>query len=943
MKLRKKLAQLSVLLFLPAMMFAQQAEFLQQPVPMDSTVKFGKLENGMTYYIKHNEEPKERASFYIIQNVGAILEEDNQNGLAHFLEHMAFNGTKHFEGKGIINYLEKYGVAFGRNINAYTSLDETVYNLSNVPSTNQGLLDSCLLILHDWSNFLLLTDEEIDAERGVIKEEWRTRRNADFRMRNKLSPFLYKGSKYAKRDVIGDLDVIENFDYEVIRKYYHDWYRTDLQAIAIVGDFDVEAMEAKVKEVFSAIPAVENPKERIYFEVPDNVEPIVAIATDPEATRSMLWLYYKHDIVKKEDKNIGYYRHSLVKQLYSQMMNTRFSELVQKENPPFIVAQSFYGSFTDARIATKDAYTLIALAQNNGMEIALAAVIKENERLKRFGFTAGELDRAKMDLIRGLEKAFKEKDKRNNDLFVREYIAHFTSNEPVPGIESEFQFAQMIMPSISLAELNALPGQWITEKNMILTMQGPEKEGISLPTADQALAIINEVGKMELEAYKDVVIDKPLIANEPTGTPVINTKELPEFGSTEWTLGNGVKVVIKKTDFKEDEILLNAFSEGGLSLISDEDLPSASLIGTFIGMYGVGEFDNITLQKMLTGKIVSVTPYIADETEGFNGNASPQDLETLLQLVYLYFENPRFDKPAHDAFNARLTAFIENRSKDPNQVFNDTVAAILANYHPRIKPMNKEYLEKVTFEKIKSIYLDRMKDASDFTFIFTGNIDIDIAKPLIEKYLGALTDIDRVETWKNNHVNSPEGFVKKSLNQKLETPKSTVYINYNDDFEYNFENKIALDLIEGILDFRYTESIREDEGGTYGVGVRAQKSHYPDQEFSLMMKFDCDPEKADHLASLIYLEVDKLIKEGPTQVDLDKARENLLKVREENLRKNRFWQNAIQSYYFHNENVVSEENFNAILDNMTVKDLKKAAKKLFAKANKVEVIMRPKN
>jgi len=939
MKIKSKLFKLSVLLFFPAMMFAQQAEFLKQPVPMDPTVKFGVLENGMTYYIRHNEEPKERASFYIIQNVGAILEEDNQNGLAHFLEHMAFNGTQHFEGKGIINYLEKYGVAFGRNINAGTGLDATVYNLSNVPSTNQGLLDSCLLILNDWSNYLLLTEEEIDAERGVIKEEWRTRRNADFRMRNTLSPLKYKGSKYSKRDVIGDLDVIANFDYEVIRNFYHDWYRTDLQAIAIVGDFDADEMEAKVKELFSQIPAVENPREREYFEVPNNKEPIVAIATDPEAQRSMMWLYYKHDAVKNEDKNIGYYRKSLVNQLYGQMLNTRFAELVQKENPPFIIAQSFYGSYT----ATKDAYTLLALAQNNGMEKALKAVLMENERVRRFGFTASELDRAKTNMLRGFEKAFKEKDKRNNDLFVREYRAHYLNAEPLPGIEAEFQFAQGIMPSISLAEINALPAQWITKENMVLTMEGPEKEGISLPTAEQALAIMDEVSKMELEPIKDEVNNKPLIANEPKGSAVVSTKEVPEMGSTEWTLANGIKVVIKKTDYKEDEILLNAFSEGGMSLISDEDLPSAALIGTFIGMYGVGEFDNIELQKMLTGKIVRLTPVIGNETEGFNGSASPQDFETLLQLVYLYFENPRFDKSSHDAFMTRLMAFIENRSKDPNQVFADTVAAILSSYHPRVHPFNKEYLEKVDFEKIKSIYLDRIKDASDFTFIFTGNIDAEKAKPLIEKYLGGLTDIERTETWANNHINAPEGFVKKAFEQEMETKKSTVYINYNDDFEYNAKNKIALDLIEGILDFRYTESIREEEGGTYGVSIGAAKTHYPEQEFSLEMRFDCDPDRADHLASLIYLEVDKLIKDGPTQVDLDKARENLHKVRQENLRNNRFWQNAIQAYYYDNENIVSEDNFNTILDKMTVKDLKKAAKNLFSKANKIEVIMKPTN
>ncbi|MCP4552655.1 MAG: insulinase family protein [Bacteroidetes bacterium] len=938
MKIKRKLFNLAAFLFLPVLMLAQPAEFLKQPVPIDPNVKYGVLDNGMTYYIMHNEEPKDRASFYIMQNVGAVMEDDDQNGLAHFLEHMAFNGTQHFEGKGIINYLEQYGIAFGRNINAYTSLDETVYNLSSVPTTNQGLMDSCLLVLHDWSNYLLLTDEEIDAERGVIKEELRTRENANFRIDNILRPFKYKDSKYAIRDVIGDLDVIENFDYDVIRRFYHDWYRTDLQAIAIIGDFDAAAMEQKVIELFSSIPAVENPKERLYYEMPDNDEPIVAIATDPEAQQSMIWLYYKHDNVKKEDKNVGYYRNSLIQQLYGQMMNERFNEIVQKGNPPYIFAQTFYGSYT----ATKDAYTSLALVQNNGVEKALTTILIENERIRRFGFTAGELDRAKLNLLRSLEKAFKEKDKRNNDRFAREFKAHYMNNEPMPGIEIEFQFAQGLLPSIALAELNSLPEKWITKKNMILTLQGPELEGSILPTAEQALAIIDEVANMELEPYKDEVSDKPLVEKEPKGSPVVSSKEVEALGITEWILANGVKVIIKKTDFKQDEILLSAFSEGGYSLMSEEDLASASMLGSFIGMYGVGEFDNIGLQKMLAGKIVRVNPFLESETEEFTGNASPQDFETMLQLIYLHFENPRFDEQAHDAYNSRFAAFVENRSKDPNQVFGDSVSLIMANHHPRVKPMDKEYIKNVKFEKIKRIYLDRFKDASDFTFIFTGNIDAEEVKPLIEKYLGGLTDVDRKETWVNNHIYSPKGFVKRPFEKEMENEKSRVFINYNDSFKYSHENKIALSLFRYILRLRYTESIREEEGGTYGVGVRTQKLHYPEEKFSLRMQFDCAPEKADYLTTLIYLEVDKLIKDGPTQIDLDKARENSLKVRAEDLRKNRFWQTVVRAYYYDDENIVSEENFNDILESFTVESLKEIANKLFSKANKVEVIMKPK-
>lgn len=924
------------IIMLPSMIFAQAPQ--DQKMPMDPKIKYGKLKNGMTYYIRHNEEPKDRASFYIIQNVGAMLEDDDQNGLAHFLEHMAFNGTEHYEGKGIINYLEKYGVAFGRNINAYTSTDETVYNLSNVPTTNENLMDSCLLILNDWSNYLLLTDEEIDAERGVIKEEWRTRRNANFRIFNKLAPYMYKDSKYAKRDVIGDLDVIENFDYDVIRRFYHDWYRTDLQAIAIVGDFDADEMEKKVIELFSKIPAVEDPKERVYYELPDNVEPIIGIVTDPEAQQSIARINYKHDEVADADKNnVMYYRSLIVNDLFTQMLNTRFSELVQKENPPFILAQSFYGEY----VKTKDAFTMIALANSGGMTNSIKALLAESERVRRFGFTNGELERTKMDVLRSYEKAYKEREKRIHDRYAMEYKTHYIDGEPIPGIEIEYQAVQAILPGISIAEINALASKWVRDENVVITIQGPDKEKESFPTEEQTLAMIKESKTLELEAYKDEVSDKPLVANEPAGTKVVETKELEKFGATEWTLGNGMKVVLKPTDYKEDEILVYGFSKGGLSLLSNEDLPSGSIVSSYVGMYGLGEFNNIELQKMLSGKIVTLNPFIADETEGFNGSASPQDLETLLQLVYLYFENPRFDEAAHKVYDGRLIAFLENRSKDPNQIFSDSLTAIKANYHPRVEPFNKEFIEKSNFTKAKEVFQDRFQDASDFTFIFTGNIDAETAKPLIEKYLGGITDKDRVETWKDNNIDGPEGFVNKTFNQTMETKKSRVHIAYHDDMEYTRKNKIALTLIEGILDLRYTESIREDEGGTYGVGIRAGATHYPNSEFEVMMQFDCDPEKAEHLASLIHLEIDKMMKDGPTQVDLDKARENMLKERTENMRKNRFWQSVMIQYYYHNETAIGAENYEEILNNMSTKDLQKIAKKLLKKADKIQLIMKP--
>ncbi len=937
MKIRTRFFNFMVLMLLSTVVLAQQSEFFKKPVPIDPTVKYGKLENGMTYYIKHNQEPKERASFYIIQNVGAILEEDDQNGLAHFLEHMAFNGTKHFPKKGLFTLLEKYGIEFGRNINAYTSNDETVYNLSDIPATNESLMDSCLLILHDWSNYLSLEAEEIDNERGVIKEEWRTRRSANFRMDIALRPMKYKGSKYAVRDVIGDINVIENFDYDVIRRFYHDWYRTDLQAIAIIGDFDADKMEQKVIELFSKIPAVENPKERVYFDVPDNKEPIIAMATDPEAQTSMMWLYYKHDEVKNDDKNIGYLRYNLIKELYAQMINQRFDEIVQKGTPPFIVAQSFYGSYTD----TKDAYTTISIAKNNGLGQAMESVLIEQERLKRYGFTQGELERAKTNILRALESQYAEKDKKNNDDYAAEFVDHYRQNEPIPGVEAEYQFAKAMMPNITLEELNMLPSKWITKENMVLTFQGPEKEGITYPTKEEALALIQKVENMEIEPYEDTAADQPLFAEELEGSKIISEKKLPVFDAVEWTLANGVKVVLKKTDFKEDEIVFTAYSLGGSSLYSVEDFASAGFIPAIMGMYGVGDFDNITLQKMLSGKIVDLNHFLTEQTEGFQGNVSPKDFETLMQLIYLYFEKPRFDKEANDAFISRIGSFLENRGKDPNNVIQDSVAMITTCYNPRTKILNKEFLEEVDFEKIKKVYKERYADASDFTFIFSGNIDLEKAKPLIEKYIGSLTDIDREENWVNHHIEHPKGFTQKTIKMPLETPKSTVYINYNSDLDYTYKNKIIVNMLNYLFDIVYTEKIREEEGGTYGVRIGGNLSHYPDEEYNLALFFDCDPAKADHLTSIIYAQMEEMAKNGVDDEKMEKVRENLLKVREENLRKNKFWLNAIRAYYYDKQDVVSEENYNEIVKSITSKDIEKFVKKVLLKADKVEVILRP--
>ena len=904
---------------------------------IDEKVRYGKLDNGMTYYIRANELPEDRADFYIVFNVGAILEDDDQDGLAHLTEHMAFNGTKNFPKKGVLDFLERNGVAFGHNVNAFTSVDVTAYNLNDVPITDESVVDTSLLILHDWSNYVAFEDEEIDAERKVVHEEWRTRRNANFRMMKQLMPTIYKGSKYAERDVIGSLDVIDNCSYETLRSFYRDWYRPDLEALIIVGDFDADKMEEKVIDLFSKVPKAVNPKERPIYEIPDNKEPLIGIATDPEAQRNTIRVYFKHDNVKPEDKDVDYMRELLVRRLYNTMINNRLNELVQKENPPFIVGYSAYFGME----RSKDAFTLIAYARDNEIPLALTTVLQENERVRQHGFTQSEFDRTKKDILRGYEKAYKEKDKQKNNTYVWEYFSNFLTNEPSPGIEFEYAFAQKTLPEIDLNEINSLPSKWITEENIVVSISGLEKEGVSLPDEAEVLSIIRNTKNSELGPYVDAVSDKPLIADIPEPSVIISTEIINELGTTTWTLENGAEVILKKTDFKEDEILFKATSFGGSSLLELEKIPSAEMTSTIISQSGVGEFDNITLDKMMAGKVLRINPDISNLTEGFSGSTSPEDLETFMQLLYLYFEQPRFDEEAYSAFMTRIKAWLQNTSTDPRTVVSDSISFLMADRNPRRTPMNVEKLDKVEFEEIVNIYNDRFKDVSDFRFYFVGNINETKLKPLVETYIGGIVPDQRKETWKDNNVRPPKDDAENRFNIPMEIKKATVFVNYNNEFKYTAENLAYLKAIRYILSLRYTETIREEQGGSYGVSVRVSTSKYPYEGFKLSMKFDCDPDRADDLKAIVYEEVEKLQKEGPTEVDVNKTIEYFIKTREEDLKENRFWLNALVSMDINNLNMISEANYTDIVKEMTPEKIQKFSKMIFDNSKNVEVVMLP--
>ncbi len=908
-----------------------------EKIPLDPQVRYGVLENGMTYYIRSNDLPKDRADFYIVFNVGAILENDNQDGLAHLTEHMAFNGTKNFPKKGVLDFLERNGVAFGHNVNAFTSLDVTAYNLNDVPVTDESVVDTSLLILHDWSNYVAFEDEEIDAERKVVHEEWRTRRSADFRMMKELMPIIYKGSKYAERDVIGSLDVIDNCTYETLRSFYRDWYRPDLEAIIIVGDFDADVMEKKVVDLFSTVSKPVNPKERPVYEVPNNKEPLVGIATDPEAQRNMVQVYFKHDIVEPENKDIDYMRELLIRNLYNSMINTRLNELVQKENPPFIVGYSAYTGMT----RSKDAFTAVAFAKDNEIPRALTSVLEENERVRQHGFTQGEFERAKKDILRGYEKSYKEKDNMKNNQFVWEYFSHYLTNEPSPGVEFEYEYANKVIPTISLEEINNLPQNWITDENIVISITGLENEEVILPKEEEVLAIIEKVKNSELDPYIDAVSDKPLIATLPDPGSITNTDNLEELGVTVWTLENGAVVIVKPTDFKEDEILFEAYSFGGSSLLEVEDLPSADMTTTIVSQSGVSEFDNITLNKMMAGKVVRLTPYLSDYTEGLSGSTSPQDLETFMQLLYSQLETPRFDEQSYSAFLGRIKAWLKNTSTDPRSVSRDSISYLMADRNERKVPMNIDKLNKVEFEKIKDIYINRFNDGSNFRFYFVGNITLDEFKPLVEQYIGGLQADDREEQWKDNNVRPPAENAVNHFNIPMETPKATVFVNYNGTMDYNATNLVYLSAMRYILSLRYTETIREDEGGTYGVGVWTSSSKIPYEGFRVNMQFDCDPERAEHLKSIVYAEVDNFIENGPKEVDVHKTIEYFMKTREENLKENSFWLRTLVSMDRNDLNTIDKANYDEIVKGMNVEKLKKFAGELFKDSKNVEVIMFP--
>ncbi|MBP6069300.1 MAG: insulinase family protein [Bacteroides sp.] len=912
--------------------FAQQ----MPPVPVDTKVRIGKLENGLTYYIRKNNLPEKRADFYIAQKVGAIQEEPSQRGLAHFLEHMCFNGTKHFPGSQLKEYLESIGVKFGENLNAYTSVDETVYNISNVPVHREGPIDSCLLILHDWSNDLLLEEKEIDKERGVIHEEWRTRMSANQRLQEKALPQMFPGSKYADCLPIGNMDVVDNFKYQTLRDYYETWYRPDLQGIVIVGDIDVDQVEAKIKKIFSDIPAPTNAKERVYYPVNNNKEPIVIIEKDKELPNVQLLIFNKHDYTPLEQKNnLGYVVENYAKSLISNMLNARLNELVQTANPPYVFAQSGDEEFFVAK--TKDAFTSIVICKENEVEQGLAAALREVERARRFGFTESEYNRAKSEYLRHLESAYNERDKNKNESYVQQYVRHFLDNEPIPGIENEYTILNQIAPAIPVQALNQMMQSLVTDSNLVVALFGPDKEGIKYPEKEQLLDVITKVKAEELTAYVDKVSNEPLVANKPKGGKIVKTQNNSILGTTELTLSNGIKVYLKKTEFKADEILMKGFSLGGSSLFPDTEIANIMNLNDVAAVGGLGKFSTTELEKVLAGKKASASASIGDKTEAINGSCSPKDFETMMQLTYLRFTEPRKDLDAFSSYKTRTKAALQNQELQPMVTLVDSIQQIVYNKHPRKQRLKAANIDQIDYDKILSMYGDRFKDAGDFKFIFVGNIEIDSIKPYIELYLGSLPNLKRKETFKDNKTYFKKGLYKSEFIKEQEAVKASEFVFYNGNCSYNLKNNILMSMTEQILTLLYTEKVREEEGGTYGVYVSGELDKFPKESYNLQIMFDTDPAKKDKLMQIILGEIQQIADKGTTQENLSKVKEFMLKKHTENQKENGYWLGQIDEMLFTGSDMSNE--YVNIVNAISNADIQKFASEIFSQNNRVEISM----
>ena len=918
---------------------------LRDPMPVGPGVTVGQLENGLQYYIRENSEPANRAEFSLVVKVGSVVEDEDQLGLAHFLEHMAFNGTENFEKQELIDFMESIGMRMGADLNAGTSFDETRYMLQ-IPTDSPEVMANTFQILEDWAHGLTLDPEEIDKERGVIIEEWRLRRGAAARIQDEQFPVLLRDSRYAERSPIGTVESLETFEHEALRRFYRDWYRPDLMAVIAVGDFDGAEVEALLIEHFEGISAPENPRERIEYSVPDHDETLFTIATDEELTSTSVAVY--HMLALDEQETIGGYRQQLVEGLYNGMLNLRLGEIARNPDPPFLGAGSSKGSL----VRSKGAYLLSANVPEDGIERGLEVVFTEAERVARFGFTASELERQKIDVLRGIERAYTDRANRGSASYAAEYSRAFLDDEPIPGIEYEFELYKRFIPEITLTEVNQIGSEWIRPQNRVVVVTGPEKEDLDMPSEEALLAVLTGVADMEITAYEETVIDQPLLAEIPEGSAVVGTREFAE-DIVEWELGNGVRVALKPTDFREDQVLFQGFSPGGTSLASDEEWIPASSATALIQGGGLGPFNTTDLRRVLTGKVASARPFISSFEEGVTGSGSPQDLETMFQLIYMTFTAPRADPEYFEVFNTRNRTSLQNRDASPAVAFNDAINRIMTQDALRSRPVTVETLDHTDLGGSLAFYQDRFEDASDFTFIFVGNIDLDVMRPLVERYLGGLPSTNRVETWRDLGERPPRGVIEEIVRKGLE-PQSQTRLFFTGSIDYGDRSqRLGIAVMTSVLEARLREVLREELGGTYSVSVGSSFSWRPAGQYRLSISFGSDPERADELLAAVYEEVDRLKNSPPDEAEVNDVLEAQRRAWETNQESNSWWLSVLDGRYrylldqsdgrYPSGDVLLETlpTYGADLDALTPLRIQELARRYFDQDNRVRVTLLP--
>ena len=860
---------------------------LSTRLPVDPKVRIGTLPNGIRYYIRKNLKPEKRAELRLVVNAGSVLEAPDQLGMAHMLEHTAFNGTTHFAKNDLIKYLESIGVRFGADLNAYTGFDETVYILP-IPTDTARLVNQAFTILEDWAHGQTLDPTEVANERGVVREEWRSGRGAGERMLQQWLPVAFKGSRYAERLPIGNEASIMAATPAKLRRFYTDWYRPDLMAVIAVGDFDPNAIEALIKTHFGSIPhAKPTAPKRPMYDVPGNKEPLVAIASDKEATNSEVSLIYK--MPAEKTVTVADYKRDLIERLYLQMLNERFSEITQKPDAPFLAAGGSKDSFF-AR--NTEAFSLAANVKDGGIEEGTEALLKEARRVDQFRFLQSELDRARQNLLRAYERSSAEKDKTQSGSFVEEYIGNFLRGETIPGIDYEYKITQQLAPTITLADVNKLASSWITDDNRVIIAQSPVKPGVVLPTKAGILAAFDKANKAQLAAWTETVSNDALVSTPPAAGKIVSSKPLATIGAVEWKLSNGARVIVKPTDFKADEVVMQAYSPGGTSIADNPDFMSAQLAGQVVGLSGIGQFSFIDLNKKLTGKAVRVSPGLTETQERISGSGSPKDIETMFQLIYLDFTAPRLDTVAFAAFKQQVAPFLANRGADPSSVFLDSVSYIMSQHNFRDRPISAATFAEVDPAKSISFYKSRFADASDFTFVFVGNVDTTALKPLVETYLASLPTVPRKDAYVDRGGAPPSGVVQSVVHKGTE-PKANTMMFFTGSCTYNPQTRVLMRALTTLVQTRLNETLREKLGGTYSPNVGGGCSREPRQEYSIQVTFGSSPDNVEPLYKATLSLIDSLKAAPVSEADVAKAREEILRSHEVDVKTNSYWASNI--------------------------------------------------